>query len=177
MTKSKLITNCSNIIDWEALLASLGDPDEVNGPPSAWKESKDFSGDGYYDPLFRLWSIAGMNTDAARVSNYRLEGDHPVTKKMEEILGLTHSESWISRIDPGCVVPYHYDHHIDLRDTSKRYICFIDEHQFGQVFMVGDECFYNEAVGNLYEFADVKGIHAGANLGLHPKFLYHFLGH
>lgn len=177
MAKSKFITNCSDIINWKEVIESLGTPDEINGPPKDWLTRTDFTGNAYYDPLFRLWSAAKMNTAAALVSNYRFEGDHPVTKKMEQILGLEHSESWISRIDPGCIVPYHYDMHVDLRETSRRFICFIDEHQFGQVFMVGEECFYNEPIGNLYEFAEVKGIHAGANVGLHPKYLYHFLGH
>jgi hypothetical protein len=179
MNNCKFITNCSNLINWQEIIDSLTGPGLFQGPPDDWKNKKDSDGNNYYDGLYKIWVDASMNTDSVKLYNFMPGKDYDdnVTKIMEGILNLTCTESWISKINPGCIAPYHWDRHLDLKPTSKRFICHISEPQFGHVFMVENNFFYDNEVGDIHEFPNVLSVHAGANVGLKPKFLYHFLGY
>lgn len=174
---SNYIGNCSNIIDWKHVLDTLtGAPSPAYIKPEEWANKKDYS------DIHKLWMDADINIAGVRVSNYEPEQmDSGVKPAMEKLLGLTHIESWISRIDPGCMAPYHWDFDnakiAELGVTPRRVSVHISEFAFGHVFIVEDKICYNYAVGDMLEFSTIRAWHAGANLGLKPKYMYHFVGY
>ena len=169
--------NCSHIIDWKHVINTLegpGNPAYIK--PEEWSNKKDYS------EIHQLWLTANMNIPGVKVHNYEPEMfDSTVTAKMEKLLGLTHIESWISRIDPGCMAPYHWDFDnpqiAELKDIPRRIAVHISEHAFGHVFIVEDHISYNYKIGDMLEFPKLRAWHAGANLGLVPKYMYHFIGY
>ena len=174
---SNYIGNCSNIIDWKHVLDTLkGAPSPAYIKPDEWANKKDYS------DIHKLWMDADINIAGVRVSNYEPEQmDSGVKPAMEKLLGLTHIESWISRIDPGCMAPYHWDFDnakiAELELTPRRVSVHISEFAFGHVFIVEDKICYNYAVGDMLEFPTIRAWHAGANLGLKSKYMYHFVGY
>ena len=174
----KFVKNCADVIDWVDLVANLAGPGTpAYIEPDKWAAKKD------YNEIAKLWCDADMNFGGVAVSNYEPDRDYPntVTHAMENLLGLTHVESWISRINPGCMAPYHWDFDnpnlVNLPGPFRRVSGFISEFSFGHVFIVGDDVHYKHSIGDLIEFPDIRAWHAGANLGLVPKYMYHFIGY
>jgi hypothetical protein len=169
--------NCSNIIDWKHVINALKDPAvPAYIKPEEWSMKKD------YNEIHKLWMDANMNIAGVRVFNYEpFQIDDNVIPAMEKFLGLTHVESWISRIDPGCMAPYHWDFDnpaiATLPREPKRYSVHISEFSFGHVFIVDNRICYNFQVGDIVEFSNFREWHAGANMGLVPKYMYHFIGY
>ena len=177
MKMCKLAANCSDIIDWEKITKNLPEIGDQSYIKDDWKDKKDFN------VIHRLWKDADINISAVLVSNY-YPGEHfphSVTEKISELLKLTHVSSWISKITPGSCVPYHWD--FDPIDPSsiprrmRRFSCKISKHEFGHVFIVEDQCFYNVNLGDLYEFPYPQAWHAGSNIGIVPKYMYHYIGY
>lgn len=169
--------NCSNIIDWKHVIDTLsGSGTQAYIKPDEWANKKD------YNEIHRLWVDADMNIQGVKVTNYEPDSFDPsVITAMEKLLGLTHLESWISKIDPGCMAPYHWDFDneliAELGVNPQRISVHISEFAFGHVFIVEDKICYNYAVGDMVEFPTFRAWHAGANLGLKPKYMYHFVGY
>ena len=166
------------MIDWKQVVDSLtgtGTPAYIN--TDSWKDKAD------YNEIARLWVDAGMNFGGVAVNNYEPKRDYDVsvTEQMEQVLGLTHVESWISRIAPGSMAPYHWDFDnpqiATLSKTPRRVSVHISEFSFGHVFIVEDRICYNFKLGDMIEFPSIRSWHAGANLGLVPKYMYHFIGY
>jgi len=136
-----------------------------------------------YQKLFNLWGAAGYNQDSIKWTNYyATDYGYNIEKQFENILGVTHIRSWISRVDPGYTAPWHYD--IDSNEEEylklgklRRFVCFIGEPAVGHISIVENECFYNQANGNIYEWNNYRAWHAGANVGLLPKYQYNFLAY
>jgi len=169
--------NCSNIINWKNVIDTLtgsGQPAYIK--PEEWANKKD------YNEIHRLWLDANMNIQGVKVTNYEPDSfDNSVIPAMEKLLGLTHLESWISRIDPGCMAPYHWDFDNELISklgvTPRRVSVHINEFAFGHVFIVENKICYDYQVGDMIEFPSIRSWHAGANLGIIPKYMYHFVGY
>jgi hypothetical protein len=169
--------NCSHLIDWKHVidtLQGLASPAYIK--IEDWENKKD------YNEIHKLWVDADINIAGVKVSNYESEQiDSSVIPMMEKFLGLTHVESWISKIDPGCMAPYHWDFDnpiiATLPSEPKRFSVHISEFVFGHVFIVEDKICYNYKVGDIIEFPQFRAWHAGANLGLVPKYMYHFVGY
>jgi hypothetical protein len=175
MTK---LMNCSHIINWKDVvnnLAGPGTPAYIN--PEGWVAKAN------YNEIARLWVDANMNFPGVGVYNYEPGEDFPntVTEAMENLMGLTHIESWITRIPPGMMAPYHwdFDHPIieTLTTTPRRVSVHICDFEFGHVFILEDECIYNYTIGDVHEFPNIRSWHAGGNLGIVPKYMYHFVGY
>ena len=84
--------------------------------------------------------------------------------------------AWISRVDVGQFSPLHWDvndKEIELAKLPKkvRYHCHISKPNFGQIFIVEKECFYNQPQGSTYKWEDRKLWHAGTNCGLQTKYI------
>ena len=169
--------NCAHLIDWKNVI------DTLQGPASpAYIKIEDWAKKKDYNEIHKLWVDADMNIAGVRVSNYEPEQiDSSVIPIMEKFLGLTHIESWISKIDPGCMAPYHWDFDnpaiATLPREPKRFSVHISEFVFGHVFIVEDKICYNYKLGDVIEFPYFRAWHAGANLGLVPKYMYHFVGY
>jgi hypothetical protein len=89
---------------------------------------------------------------------------------------------WISEIRPGKCTPWHNDinpweiQHKKL-GTLVRYISFISKPQFGHIFVTDSNSYYNELQGNIYQYPDIYTFHAGANVGLVPKYVLTLTGY
>jgi hypothetical protein len=171
------LINCADIIDWKYVIDTLqGLPSSAYIKPEEWANKKD------YNEIHSLWMNANMNIAGVKVFNYEPEQiDSSVIPAMEKFLGLTHVESWISKIDPGCMAPYHWDFDnpnlVTLPHDPIRYSVHISEFSFGHVFILEDTIRYNHKVGDMIKFPTFRAWHAGANLGLVPKYMYHFVGY
>jgi hypothetical protein len=173
----EFVLNCSEYVDWQLIIASISATRGRIVVPN-----KDTS-DKEYQDLYKIWDAAGLNYSSARWENY-YPGDYckTISSTFETILDVTHIRSWISRIDPGYSAPWHYDIDHDEQEYLKlgklrRFICFIGDPAPGHISIVNDRSFYNEASGNVYEWNDYRAWHAGANVGLVPKYQYNFLSY
>jgi len=112
-------------------------------------------------------------------------GDHfdiSVQETFAKIVEATPIRVMITRLQPGKVAPPHYDVFPDLspwKDKGRlvRYTCFIDEPEMGHTFSFPKHAYFNEEIGNIYEWEHVHGWHAGANASLRPYYLFHFIGY
>jgi hypothetical protein len=85
-------------------------------------------------------------------------------------------------VPPGYCVPWHYDITDDeaemlAQGQPLRFTCHISQPKFGQVFVLEDHVFANEAQGNVYQWTDWQQWHGGMNMGLEAKFLFNFIGY
>lgn len=177
---TKHIINCANQIDWLSIVTDLT---PKKGKEILFDQSAYTAVPGYQE-LFSKWNSANFNAAAAKWINYYPDTDfsNSVTDKFSEIVGVTHIRSWISRIDPGCCTPWHWD--VDDNEEEylklgklRRFICHIGEPDFGHVLLVEKECHYFKANGDIYEWDNYRAWHGGMNCGTTPKFLYSFLGY
>ena len=173
----KFVLNCSDLISWQQLVDAIPSTSGKAVLPDKDTLNKE------YQLLYKLWDNAGVNYSSARWKNY-YPGEYctSISDTFEIILGVTHIRSWISRIDPGYNAPWHYDIDDNEKEYLKlgnlrRFICFIGAPAVGHVSIVGRKCFYNEADGNVYEWDNYSAWHAGANVGLVPKYQYNFLAY
>jgi hypothetical protein len=171
------VGNPGSLINWEEVINSLPEHgDKSYYEPNNWDGKED------YDTMNKLWSDAGISPHVMLVDNFSPEEHYStdVTKAIEDFLGLTEIESWISKITPGYCVPYHWDFDPKIEPIEgrplKRYSCRISKHQFGHVFIVADQVLYGGEPGDLYQFPETTSWHAGSNIGLVTKYMYHFIG-
>lgn len=178
---AKLITNCSNKIDWPQIIETIKDKPgkELIPDKSLWDERNPG-----YGELFGLWERSNVSLASARWVNYYpgKDYDDSTISVLEDLLKVKHIRSWISRIDPGYCTPWHWD--TDDREQEylklgnlRRFSCHIGEPEFGHVFLIGKEAHYFQEQGNLHEWSSHHAWHAGINCGLTPKFLFNLLAY
>jgi hypothetical protein len=137
-----------------------------------------------YSDSFELWDRAMFNYDSVLWENF-YPGIHyqsNIASDLESLLGVRHIRSWVSKINPGCCTPWHYD--IDDHEQEylrlgnlKRFIVTVNDPAPGHVFMIENEYLQNYRAGDLFLWKDYKAYHAGMNAGLTPKYLYNFLSY
>jgi hypothetical protein len=182
MPQNKFITNCSDIIDWDIVIQSISTrPGKLlTTDRQKWKVNEN----PVYGELIELWEKSNFNFDAVKWINYYPGEDFSddVVVKLENLLNVKRLKVWISRIDPGWCTPWHWD--TDENESAwlkkgrlRRFICFIDRPAVGHILATEEHCFYNEAIGNIYEWETHNLWHAGMNCGLTPKYLFNFLGY
>lgn len=174
----KFVTNCANTVDWKDVIDGIKDlPGAVVVPDRSKLNSDE------YQALFKLWDSADFNLANVKWINYYPQDlCYNVAAKFEEILGVKHIRSWVSRIDPGYSAPWHYDIDHDEQEYLKlgqlrRFVCYIGEPAPGHISIIEDSCHYLEKEGNIYEWDNYRAWHAGANVGLTPKYQYNFLAY
>jgi hypothetical protein len=177
---AKLIT-VYNDINWEGIVTYLTDKkgSEVTTDPARWK----LSTPGYND-IYQMWINANFNPESIKWINY-YPGKHysnEVVMMVSKLLGITSVRSWISRIDPGFIAPYHWDVDDNEQEYLKngklyRYTCFMNDPTVGHILILGEEYFYNQEKGSLYEWDNYKDWHSGINAGMCPQFMFHVLGY
>jgi hypothetical protein len=85
--------------------------------------------------------------------------------------------AWISRIHPGHFAPMHWDvqdneSQLATQPDYVRFHCHMGTPEFGHVFIVDDQCLYNQTQGASYQWDSRKAWHAGTNCGLVPKYIF-----
>lgn len=105
-----------------------------------------------------------------------------VANTVGNIVKATPLMCWISEIRPGKCTPWHWDinpwenQHKQLGEIV-RYFCFLSKPAAGHIFVTAEDAYYMEKQGAIYQYAYIHEWHAGANVGVAPKFLLTFTGY
>lgn len=168
------------MIDWNSIIASIIDTPgrSIKPDKSVWNTANPA-----YKELYSQWEAADFNTASIGWINYYPgDFDESLSTTFAESVGVTHIRSWISRINPGCCTPWHWDiddHEQEYLKLGKlrRFSVHISKPAHGHVFIINDQCHYMQDQGTVFEWDSYKDWHAGMNCGFTPKFLYNFLGY
>lgn len=127
---------------------------------------------------------AGYDGHTVEYRHYQsgIHFDKSIEIAIGELVNAVPLMCWISEIRPGKCTPMHWDINPWEKEHEKlgtivRYFCFLSKPKFGHVFVTGDDCFYMEKQGNLYQYNNIHEWHAGSNIGIEPKFLLTFTGY
>lgn len=174
----------NSTINWTEVIKDL----ELQSPAEIGPKHKEGDPIPGLDKVINLWKDAeyktlgeggtvgwdmfypGQNFDTDIVDQFIKEFN------LQEIISKVHS-AWISRIHPGHFAPMHWDVQDDeeklaFQPDIVRFHCHISPPQFGHIFIVEDQCFYNQQQGASYQWTSRKAWHAGTNCGLKPKYLF-----
>lgn len=179
---TRFVGNTNNIINWQEVVDSLSKQTPGYVGPRHSKED-DIIGIKEMD---RLWTTAGfklINEGGSAGWDMFFPDTHfdrDIEKTLAEYLNVTPVDSWISRIHPGNMTPWHWDCNDNEEEYRKmnihRYSCHISKPCAGHVVMVEDVCLHNQEQGNVWEWTSRTSWHGGVNFGLMPKYLFNFSG-
>ena len=170
-----------NKINWQQLIDSIANQQgEVRTYGVDFYQNKD----GRFDEIIRLWKSAKYDkAGTVEWINY-YPGKHfdsLVVEQFEQFTNTKCVKAWVSRINPGKYAPYHWD--VDDNEETYlaqgelvRYTAHPTVPVLGQVFILQDHVFHNEAQGNIYKWPTHRAWHAGGNCSFKPKYLFNFLG-
>lgn len=187
---AKLVESTEGKIDWDSIVQICKDSTDgdynsvktvVDRSEGSWKDNPELLGS--YREVIELWDNAGYNLEKIEWYDY-YPGEHfdiEVQNIFADIVNADPRRVFVSEVWPGVVVPYHWDVEDNEKEwlaqgDLKRYTCFMDKPYFGHVLVVEDDCFYNAKQHEIYEWDHYKDWHAGANAGVEPYYLFHFLG-
>lgn len=179
------VGNTNNIVNWDEIIKNL-DSGVIRSPSAIWKDKSSFDNSPVakeYLNILQTWKDAGYDiekvywTDYYPFNNYTPKVDTAVCK----FLDISLRRSWISRVDPGRVAPWHYDVEDRISDWQKsgevvRYTIFIDKPKWGCVFVLEKTPFYNINQGEVYEWNSWNQYHGAASCGGEEQYLYHIIG-
>jgi hypothetical protein len=187
---SKYIGSTEGLIDWDEIVTICKNSQDgdfnsvktvVDRSEGSWQDNPELLGS--YREVIELWHNAGYDLEQIEWYDY-YPGTHfdiEVQNKFAELVNVIPRRTFVSEVYPGRCVPYHWD----VEDNEKewleqgdlvRYACFMDKPQFGHVFILEDECFYNAKQHDVIEWANYRDWHAGTNCGSEPWYLFHMLG-
>jgi hypothetical protein len=183
MNTAKFLGNCSEIVNWNEVIADLLTQSASTIAP--------ISGNGYLDNCLpdeiaksnefeeniKIWKDAGyksVNQGGSAEWHMFYSGinfDQAIVSKVADFFKIEKvNRCWISMIYPGKCSPWHVDQHV-VPENTKRYHCHIGTPEMGHVFMIENDYFINTSQGDTYLWNDVYAWHAGFNAGRTPKFL------
>lgn len=167
------------MINWYPLIAHLSGGSTVTVDPSRW--NLDNPG---YSEILSIWQKANFNLETIKWTNY-----YPGVHFPQEVVNWFAQEleikrvhrSWISKIDPGYMAPWHWD--VDDNEEEYlqhgpivRYTIIIEQMAHGHILIVGDEHYYNKPVNTIIKWSNYKEWHSGINAGMTPSHMLHILG-
>ena len=163
------------MINWNTVISNLSNGKVVTVDPARWNMTNP-----EYAEMLKLWKDNNFNTDSVKWTNYY--DTKEFEKEISEQVGVTALRSWISCVEPGYMTGYHYD--IDDNETEylkygeiKRYSVFINEPSVGQLFILGNEYYYNKPQGTILQWDNHREWHNGINGSLSNKYMFHLLGY
>ena len=180
--------NTKDAIDWNEVVtlcqvSTTGDRNTVTSVvdrSEAGAEGKLL--DSYRD-VIGTWENAGYNLKDIYWHDY-YPGEHfdiEVQNKFAELVNAQPLRVFVSEVDPGRNVPYHWD--VEDKEDEwlkegklKRWVCFIDKPRWGSVLILENECFHNIEQGTIVEWDNYRSHHSGTNMGTYKQYLFHFLG-
>lgn len=179
------IKNTEDLVPWGTVLKDLG-TGKIRSPRAIWddKSSNDNSSKAKeYIYILESWVDAGYNINTVYWVDYYPGENYSVDidNTLAQMLDITVKRSWISKVDPGRVAPWHYDVEDRLDSWHKegtvvRYTIFIDKPQWGSVFILEGTPFYNIRQGEIYMWDSPDQYHGAVACGGEPQFLYHVIG-
>jgi len=177
----KFVGNTKKIFNWNNVIADL----ELQTPnfvgPSHSREDK-LPG---LDEILDMWGNFPIDyqKNGGEIGWDMFIPEQNFDKKLlddfADFVGLTeYNGGWISRLNPGMIVPLHWDVQDNENDIKnkvfKRYHCHISPPEWGHVFFVEGVPFVQQDQGNVYKWNSRKLWHAGNNVGWKPKYLLNF---
>ena len=167
------------MIAWHDIILNLKDGYIISADKTKW----DLSTPGYIE-IYKMWEDGNFNMSSIKWINYYpgKHFDQEVENSIAKELGITPLRSWISRIDPGYCAPWHWD--VDdneqeymSKGTIHRYSIFIEDPKPGHIFIINDVAYVNQPCGTIVKWDDYRAWHAGSNVGIESKYMYHILGY
>jgi hypothetical protein len=178
-----LIGNCEAVFNCDDLLTEIS---KHCVEPSHGHMELGMDNYYYVDYQKQTQTLKNAGYDSTTVEYRHYQAGKHFDIKYQDLFGrLVSAEPlmcWISEIRPGKCTPWHWDINPWEKEHEKlgslvRYFCFLSKPAAGHVFLVEDECYYMEKQGSVYQYNDIHAWHAGANVGLMPKFLLTFTGY
>jgi hypothetical protein len=180
----KFYGNCSDIIDWSSIVESL----KTQTPAYIGPRHKKGDAIKGIDVISDQWNRAGYQLikdgGSAGWDMFFPEQhfDKSVVELFSKFAKIDPVNAWISRVNPGCFAPWHWDANDNEEYYSTipdmlRFTCHIGEHKPGHVFVVDSSCVYNYHQGDTFVWDSRKSWHAGANFGYEPKYVFNIFGH
>ena len=161
---TKYIGTTKGIVDWDGIIASIqprsGDHNTVSSvvdrSESNWADNPVLLGS--YHEIISTWQRANYDLTNVEWWDYYPEQhyDLDIQTKFADIVNAEPLRVFVSEVMPGQCVPYHWDIEDHEEEWLKlgqlvRYVCFIDKPQFGHVFILEQECFYNVEQHLIYQ--------------------------
>jgi len=168
-------------VKWNDVVAHVTsqEGDSVTTDPTRWH----LDTPGYTD-IFSMWKNGNFNPAAIKWTNYYPNDhfDNNVTKQVCKYLRITPHRSWISRIDPGFIAPWHWDVDDNEAEYLKqgeilRYSIFIEESAPGQILILGEDYLFNQKEGAIVKWNSPREWHCGINASMKPALMFHVLGY
>jgi hypothetical protein len=138
-----------------------------------------------YEEIYKIWRDANFNAAAIKWINYYpgTHFDEEVVKEASSLLNLTGvHRSWISRIDPGYMAPWHWD--VDDNERTylekgaiTRYTIIARDFIPGQMFILKDKHFYDLKQNAIIKWDHHRDWHSGINGSMSPNWMFHILGY
>ena len=132
------------------------------------------------ETISKSWNDAGI-----KLSRISWEGYYPgkhfdnnITDRLVDILDLKEMLSFsIIKLSPAMVAPWHFDVAPDYYNQAvTRCVIFIQLPVPGQTLSFKDITYWNETIGNIYEWEDREVWHCAANASLIPYYTAHIEG-
>lgn len=176
------IGNTSNLIDWQEVVDKLADttPGYI-GPRHSGKDN--IVG---IQEMAKLWDDAGfvLLSDGGNAGWDMFFPEKHFDKKIVEIvsnyLNIKTIDCWISRVNPGCMTPWHWDCNDNEEYYSSlniaRFTCHISKPSVGHAVMIEDVCIHNQPQGAIWKWPARTSWHGGINCGFKPKYLLNIFG-
>lgn len=167
------------MINWNSVIERLKDGSEVTVDPARWNLDNP-----EYHKIYDIWKKANFNLSSIKWTNY-YPGTHfpnEVVEQQAESLNLNHvHRSWVSKIDPGFMAPWHWD--VDDYEQEylklgpiKRYTVIIEQMVHGHILIIGEDHYFNQPLGTVIKWSNYKEWHSGINAGMAPNYMFHILG-
>jgi hypothetical protein len=187
MKHAKFIGNFSNIVNCEKILNQVKQKDghkKTGKSPYGKNTILTQELESGIDEFFSRWKKAGYY-DGDSVEWINFYPDQDFDKTLLEILfdtiGVTPKNIWISSIQPGKCVPWHWDIETKSKEwenegTLVRYSLFLDQPEIGQIFILQNDCFHMCDQGSVYKWNLWNDYHIGVNVGFSQKYMLHIVG-
>jgi hypothetical protein len=169
------------MVNWDSIIQGLVDQQgiAITTDPAIWDTSNP-----EYEKIFKQWTDANFNLNTIKWINYYpgVHYDNTVVEQLAAELDIKVHRSWISRIDPGYMAPWHWD--VDDNEVEYlkhgpiiRYTVIPKEFDNGHIFILGKDYHYNLKKDCVIKWDNSREWHSGINAGLTPNWMFHILGY
>jgi hypothetical protein len=165
--------------DWNLVINNLSGGSDVTVDPTRWN----LDNPGYVE-IYDIWKNANFNFNSIKWTNYYpgVHFSNDIVNEQLKNLNLKKAhKSWISKIDPGYMAPWHWD--VDdfedeyLKDGPiTRHTVIIENMSHGHILIVGDDHYFNRPKDTIIKWNNYKEWHSGINAGMTPSYMFHILG-
>ena len=176
-SKPVYVGNCTTV-DWEELIRIVEPQTGFISPDTALKNHK-------LDPLFEQLQdlISRYNLNGAEWITYPNDDfyDDKFNKEFGKFINRpNYHRAWVSRVNPGKTVPYHWDIDFNIPNYIKkgpveRYICVMTKPTLGCCAVIGDTPLYDCNVGDVFMWKDFNMWHGSVNASTKTKYQYNYI--